>query len=76
MNDDLKTKADAAAQVIMAARVTMRELDQHIAELVAALATFRERYRDDMQLRAREAAVLAREDRCTIRERELEKQKG
>lgn len=71
-DESVRERSEAAAQAISDAREMVRVLDHHAAELAAALANYRSHHQWDAELRRREAAVLAREDRATVREREIE----
>lgn len=74
MSDDINIRIEAASAAVRVARGTIAELQQQTAALNLAVEEAKRRWgRADEDLRAREAAVLAREDRCTVRERELEK---
>lgn len=74
VDNDLNVRIEAASAAVRVARGTVAELQQQTAALAFAVEEAKRRWgRADEDLRAREAAVLAREDRCTERERELEK---
>lgn len=71
--NDLNVRIEAASAAVRIARGTIAELQQAISALSFAVEEAKRRWsRGDDDLRAREAAVLAREDRATIRERELD----
>lgn len=72
-DEDIKLRSEAAAKAIHDAREMIRVLDHHVSELAGALAALKGHDQLVAELRRREAAVLAREDRCTVREREIEK---
>lgn len=59
-------------RTISDARVLVAALNKQANDLAAALGEFRVHQRNEALLRQREASVLAREDRATIREREVE----
>lgn len=76
-DNDLNVRIEAATAAMRIARGTIAELQQATQALNFAIEEARRRWgRVDEELRAREAAVLAREDRCTMREREIEAANG